>query len=220
MPDHLRVERCLPYYLKRHGLEGMQVIPITRGLATALQADARAESERLWAVVYHLHRGFGRKHQAEVTVSGFRHLTVVALQDPSGEQQEDATALLLGLLDLLRKPEAHFEVHLALVELYAGAGNQIEALNQLEQAGMVKPDRSSACLALADARRQHGRLEEAIPEYERAIALAPNQVRAYYGLATAYERLGLHQQAREVYEDLLAVKPASTRAQESLHELP
>lgn len=220
MPDHLRVERCLPYYLERSGLEGMQIVPVTRRLAATLQTEATAERGRLWAVVYHLHRGLPQDKAADVKVSSFRHLTAITLQDPSGDHQEDAIALLLHLRNLLRMPEAHFEVHLALVELYASMSDEAAALAQLEMASAVKPDRSNACLALANALRENGRLEEAIPEYERALVLAPRRVRPYLGLGEAYERLGQQQQAREVYEDLLAVKPSSIRAQQRLARLP
>jgi 4-amino-4-deoxy-L-arabinose transferase-like glycosyltransferase len=185
LPDHRRVVRCLPYYLDRYGADAVPTIPIRHGLGRLLEARVSEETGEVWAVIYHLRPRLGREDLDVITVTNFRHVAVVRLRDPSGDFQQDTLSMLAALLGILPSEEAHFDVRLALADIYLQRGELSEAASQLEQAGTVMPGDSEAGLDLAQAYcdlgqayEERGSLGTAELAYERALFLDPSSVRA------------------------------------------
>jgi mannosyltransferase len=185
LPDYLRVVRCLPFYLERHALAGMQIIPIKRGLTQALQQHTTAQTSRLWVVIYHRHGGFGTEVPGTLIVGDLHHVSVVGLRHPSGDVNQDAISILLALVDILHAPEAGFDVHLALAEDYLLEGHEDDAQSQLEMATLVAPNHSKARRGLARAYCELGQVyeergspEKATTAYETALSLDPDNVQA------------------------------------------
>ena len=219
LPDWGRVTRCLPWYLERYGMDAETIIPVKRGLGQALDEHPRTGEGQAWAAVLHKGSTLAPEARHGIAVVQFKDLSLIRLLESSDDAQRDVLSMLQILLDLLPAQEAHFEVHLALAEIYAGMGEGEEGQYHLELAAHVKPDDPRACGDLAAAYLEHGRLLEAAVQYERMVQLEPGRLGGHWALGLIYEQLGRPEAARRAYETVLRIDPTHQQAQRRLEQL-
>ena len=216
--DSTTVKRNLSYYMARSGLAETRILSVEPGLAEVVARVAPPHEGEVWAVL--LHRGdFATAGSGEVvSTTPFGGLSVVRLRQPSGDMDQDTVVMLHALTELLRAPDAHFDIHLALAEFYAAAGDEEEAAAQVDLAKTSSPAERSAHLDLAASYSQQGRPEDAIEEYLaffQASSTRPQWWRereAYWGLGLAHEQLDHLDQALAAYTEVLDLDPGYWQA--------
>jgi mannosyltransferase len=147
--DSRRVSNALSYYLSYSGAPQTPVLEVGRQLWQDLQSTQGWNGD-LWVMLWSPRQ---LPSVDKVAVIDFHRVYVVRLRRPSGDAVEDTLSMLQALLDLL-PPEAHFDVHLALEEIYRGNGRYEEAALELDTASSVKPDDPEASQDLSLARAE------------------------------------------------------------------
>ena len=148
--DDYRTSYCLSFYLARYGMSETPLLPINRGLLEAMPPNMVKEGERLWAVVFLPDELAVNEADQQVTVAPFQDVSIVHVHTSSAVLAQ----LLEALVDLLPAPQAHFDIHLALAELYLRTGQSEQARSQLDMAAQVKPDHPRASSDLAATRAE------------------------------------------------------------------
>jgi mannosyltransferase len=148
--DDNRVFICLPYYLSAYGSEDAQLVRVRQDLWRRLHG-LEGWNGRLWGVVYHT---YDLADAEAVQVVDFHQLSIVRLREPSGNALQDTTSFLTALLGMIPQDEAHFDIHLALADIYIRSCQLERAAEQLRMAGDIKPDGRAATDAL-DAKLTH-----------------------------------------------------------------
>jgi hypothetical protein len=148
--DDNRVVACLPYYLGVYGSEDVQLLRVRRDLWRGLR-NLEGWNGRLWGVVYH-ESELADAETAQVV--DFHQVAIVRLREPSGSALQDTASLLNVLLDAIPQAEAHFDMHLALADIYIRSAQLEQAAGQLQMASAVKPDAQAAFDSL-DAKLTH-----------------------------------------------------------------
>lgn len=153
--DGMRVVTRLPFYLTRCGIPTVPILPVDRRLGQAIVDCAGGCSGEAWAVVLHREGELGGgRAQDQISRVDFDQVSVIRLLEPSGDPLRDTVSMLHVLRDLLPTPEARFDVHLALAEIYLRTGRVEQALSELDMAGQVMPARSQASRDLSDLRSE------------------------------------------------------------------
>ncbi len=150
-----RVRVGLSYYLGSYKITGAPILTVGKGLWANL-LDPVAHDGKIWAVIWDA--GTARSPQ-RTEVLNLTSVSVVRLCEPSGSLLDDAITMLQVLPDLLPAPEAHFDVHLALAEIYLRTGRVDQAVRELDRASRVKPDGFSP-RDLAELQRLSNPMEE------------------------------------------------------------
>lgn len=147
--DARRVSEGLSYYLTSYGAATTSLLPVEQQLWQGLQRPRPWDGD-VWGVLW----GPGDLPPADmVTVVDLHKVSIIRLRQPSGDAVQDTLSMLQALLVLL-PPEAHFDVHLALEEIYLRTGRCQQAASELDAATQVKPDYQEASQVLADARAE------------------------------------------------------------------
>lgn len=145
--------RCLSYYMDFYDMEETPILLVQRGFWEKLRDAAEAEGE-ISAVLGRRRRPVLWDQQPDILVVDFEDLSVIHLQQPTGDLFRDALSMLEALTSLLRTPDAQYDLRLALVEAYAAEGRNLEAGSQLVLASTVMPDDQRAIADLEGARLQ------------------------------------------------------------------
>ena len=145
-----QVKMSLTYYLDSFGITEAPIFPIERGLWPALQ-DGEYHDGNVWAALFYP-RILTPTEAVEVV--DFYHVPLVRLAQSSGDVFDDTTSMLRALPELLGRPGACFDVHLALAEAYLQTGRLEGATSQLYQASLVQPDDPAAARDIADLRSE------------------------------------------------------------------
>jgi mannosyltransferase len=190
--DHFGVMLCLPFYLERHGRGATLIVPVRKGLGSAIQRNLGPGTGRVWAVVLHRWSRVPSEAKVEITLVYFEDVSVVRLRESSGDVLQDTVSMLNALLDILPRKEAHFDVHLALAQIHLRRRRYAEAAHQVELAALVRPDHPKAPTDLTNS---------------------------YFDLGAAYEQIGRFEEARAAYEEVLRIDPDHQRARQRLDRL-
>ena len=150
--DDGRVIQCLSYYLESYGTPETPIVPVRPIIWRSLGRIGRSDGN-VWTVLWYPDRPATWDSLDEVTVADFHDLAILRLREPSGNTLRDTLHMLRLLLDLL-PPEARFDVHLALEEIYLQIGMYQRAESELSSATQVRPDSPEASHDLDDARDQ------------------------------------------------------------------
>jgi len=190
-------------------------------------AAAGADNYGIWIVVRHtrpLNRDVAQHLRAEGALTDFHWATVVRV-DQGESLVENAVSALKTLIELQPRPEARFDLHLSLAEIYAWQGDLEQAQQALAAAREVQPHHYAASarlerisgalqaeyhLGLGDAYLAVGRAQEAVEEYERALALKPelDQEAGFHRvLGDAYLASGKAREAAQEYERAFSLEP-------------
>jgi mannosyltransferase len=160
--DGVRVATRLPFYLSRHGLPDLPVLSVQLGLSQALADRQWSGNGEVWSVVLHPRSALAIGQGTEqISVEGFDKISVVRLREPSENALQSAVIMLQALCRLLPASEAHFELHLALAEVYYRTGRFEQAKLELDMASGVRPDEHRALGDLSRARDELQRLSGA-----------------------------------------------------------
>jgi mannosyltransferase len=154
--DARRAVRGLSYY----GIQERVIIKARSGLWQRLR-DMEQWSGEAWAVLWYPGE---LRATAPVTVADFHQVPVVRLREPSGDALQDTVSLLQTLLEVLPAPETHFDVHLALAEIYLRTGRFGQAELELDMASQVKPGSAEALQELAATRADFEHLSQVAGE--------------------------------------------------------
>jgi len=109
------------------------------------------------------------------------------------------------------QPES-FVAHINLGYHLRKAGRYMEAVEHLETALEIKPNRPAAHYNLGRALRDLGRTREAIAHYRQALRGDPGMADAHYDLGNALRVLGRHAEAIEHYRQAVQLKPGNADA--------
>ena len=222
--DSTTVIRNLSYYMDRLGIAEIPVLAVEPGLIEAVAREAPPHGGQVWAVLLSSELASAATDEV-VATAPFEELRVVQLHRPSGDVQQDTVLMLDALTRLLREPKAHFDIHLALAEFYAAAGNEEETTAQFELAKSSQPVDRSAHLDLAAFYAGQGRWEDAVEEYLAFFQAPPSLLEgwrereAYWDLGLAYEQLGNLEQALAAYKEVLDLDPTYWQAYRKLGDL-
>jgi uncharacterized membrane protein len=160
--DGVRVATRLPFYLTRYGLPNLQVVPIQLGLSQTIRERLGSGSGEVWAVVLHPQSALAvARNSDQISVADFEKISVVRLREPSGDLLRSTETMLQALGHLLPASEAHFDVHLALSEIYGLTGRFGQAESELDAASRVRPDEPRALRDLSEARAEFQRMSGA-----------------------------------------------------------
>jgi len=190
-------------------------------------AAAGADNYGIWIVVRHtrpLNREVAQHLRAEGALTDFHWATVVRV-DQGESLVENAVSALKTLIELQPRPEARFDLHLSLAEIYARQGDLEQAQQALAAAREVQPHHYAASarlervgsglqveyhLGLGEAYLTGGRAQEAVEEYRRALALDSNldqQAWFHRVLGDACLASGKAREAAQEYERALSLEP-------------
>lgn len=147
--DAIRVQHSLSFYLARYGMMSTPIPRVRRGLAEAMAQNLGAGRGQVWAVIYHDDGLSTNDAQNQVTIVGFKDVSIIRLEEQGGDLVEDTVAMLHVLLDLLPAPETHFDLHLALADIYLRTGGFEQAESHIDIASQVMPDTLNASRRLA-----------------------------------------------------------------------
>jgi tetratricopeptide (TPR) repeat protein len=90
---------------------------------------------------------------------------------------------------------------------YSKLGRYQQAIEDYNQAILMKPDYAHAYYNRGTVYGKLGRYKQAIEDYNQAITLKPDYDDAYYNRGTYYGLLGRYQQAIEDYNQAILMKP-------------
>ncbi len=127
-------------YLRRRGVETLPVLQIRRGLGQAIAQNFGDANGQVAAAVYPEDALVSNQVANEVSIADFEGVSIVRLRELSGDLLQDTISMLQVLLNLLPAPEAHFDVHLALADIYLRTGGFEQAQSHLDMAGQLRPD--------------------------------------------------------------------------------
>jgi mannosyltransferase len=149
-----QVELSLTYYLESYGITEAPIFPVEKGLWPEL-LDSGYRDGDVWAALF-----YPQTLIATDTVESvdFYHVPLVRLVQPSADVLDDTMSMLQALPELLRRPDACFDVYLALAEAYLQVGEFEKAVQQLHLASLVKPDDPVASGDLAEVRARLAQL--------------------------------------------------------------
>ena len=99
---------------------------------------------------------------------------------------------------------------------YAALGKLEDAVQNYQNALVIKPDYSDVSYNLGNVLRDLGQLEDAVKSYKKTIAIEPNYHAAQYNLGVTFQELGLLDDAAEQYEKALNIKPDNIEARINL----
>jgi mannosyltransferase len=141
----------LSYYLNPSDGPKMPILLVERGLWQELEGIDRGKEAGVWTVLEW--RGSVPRSRALACV-GFHHVLIARLTQRSGNVLQDTLSMLKALLDVLPNPDARFDIHLALAEIYLQTGGLEEAAWHLHQASLVRPDDPAAAHDIAGLRSE------------------------------------------------------------------
>jgi len=142
--DADRVLDCLTYYLGAHGVTGNPLFRVDQTLWWRL-TEWDQWNGRLWAVLWH---PWERARVSTDESVELTNVSILRLQEPSGDALLDTERLLQLLLGLIPEGDAQFDVHAALASLYIRTGRLEQARSQLDLASELVPDDPAASEAL------------------------------------------------------------------------
>ena len=157
--SHWQIERGLSYYLRSSGTKDVAILPVKRGLWQRMQKRGQGHGA-VWAVLCCGNRPASWEAVPAISVIDFYQVPIIRLSEPSGSVLQDTVSMLQALVDLL-PPEARFQVHLALAEIYLRTGRLDQTRCELEMASQVQPGDPQASEAIADAYAEFDRLTHA-----------------------------------------------------------
>jgi tetratricopeptide (TPR) repeat protein len=99
---------------------------------------------------------------------------------------------------------------------YAALGKLEDAVQNYQNALVIKPDYSDVSYNLGNVLKDLGHLDEAVTSYKKTIAVEPNYHAAQYNLGVTFQELGLLDDAAEQYEKALNIKPDNIEARINL----
>jgi len=108
------------------------------------------------------------------------------------------------------------DVALALGDLHAAMGRNLEALAQLDRVLTARPDDYEALLVRSLALEGAGRSEEAEAASRRAIDLRPQDWRGYYGLGLTFFRRARYAEAVDPWSRVITLAPDNAGAHRNL----
>jgi uncharacterized membrane protein len=183
--DDGKVGKALSYYLESRGSSEAPVVPVRRTIWRDLKSTQHSDGN-VWAVLWYP----GELPRADpVTVVGFHDVPVIRLRDPSGDVLHDTISMLEALLHLLPGPDAHFDVHLALTEVYLRTGRFEQAELELESATDVKPDHPIASRELATTRAEYERVSALVQDMQSPLWRNLGDVVAFLGYIVESEHV-------------------------------
>ena len=216
--DSTYVRPNLSYYMARFGASDIRVLPVGPGLGRAIRGSSADDGGEVWAILYHHGQFPGAEAQDAIVTTGFQDLAVVRLRQPSFDLRHDTTVMLDMLIEILPEPDAHFDLHLALAEMYASMGEDAEAAKHVELAKSSAPQDASAHRHLAQSYTEQGLLEDAVTEYLMFLQTPSGQTdgkwrqQVYWDLGVIYEELGALDEAARAYEQLVSTNPMHLQA--------
>ena len=147
--DAQRVSSGLSYYLTSYRPTETPIMPVGRQLWAGLHSHGPFDGD-VWGALW----GLSNPPPADmIAVVDFHKVSIIRLRQPSGDAVRDTLTMLHALLDLLPQ-EAHFDVYLALEEIYLWTGRYDEAQLELDMAGEAKPKNPQAARDLSEARAE------------------------------------------------------------------
>jgi hypothetical protein len=177
--DDGRVILCLSYYLESYGASETPIVPVRPIIWRDLKRLEHSDGS-IWTVLWYPDRPATWDSVEEVTVVDFHDLAILRLREPSGNTLRDTLQILRVLVDLL-PPEARFDVHLALGEIYLRTGIHKQAELELRSATQVKPDSPEASQDLDDARAQFLALSDRLDGVQHPLWRNLGDVVAFLG---------------------------------------
>jgi tetratricopeptide (TPR) repeat protein len=224
--DARRAEVGLGHYLDPDS-QGIKVIREFRSVEHVMPISE--QQGRIWLVMWHLRPLETEAIASSWTPIPFEQITVfqpsASSSDPILPQLERSLRALLAIQPL---EEGRFDLHLALVKLYARLGDTARARDEMDRALAVKPDDPLAEEHLAEAYEtyraalpaeaqqlaeqgqlllEQGDNQAAIEALRQAISLDSSQRLYYRLLGDALGREGRWEEAIEAYEQALDVSP-------------
>ena len=166
--DDGRVIGCLSYYLPSVGARQAPIIPVRPVIWRHLERIEHSDGN-IWMVLWYPERPATWDSVKEVTVVDFQDVAVLRLREPSGNTLRDTLRALRVLLNLLPVGEAHFDVHLALADVYLRTGNYYQASLEIDMADEVQPNSIDASRDLAEARAKFRQLSRAVQDMQNPL---------------------------------------------------
>jgi Tfp pilus assembly protein PilF len=111
--------------------------------------------------------------------------------------------------DTVRKNPEFWMPHYNLGTTLLQAGKPEEAINQLEQAAQLGPDRAKVHSNLGLALAQDGRLNDAVAQFKQALKINPELFEVHANLGHALMMLGKTTEAIAQWEQALRIEPRS-----------
>lgn len=155
-----RVTECLTYYLGAYGVNRNSLFRVDQTLWWRL-TEWDHWNGKLWAVLWH---PWERPKVSADQAVELSNVSIVRLQEPSGDALFDTEHLLRLLLDLTPEGDAQFDVRLALANMYIRTGRLQHAESELDLASELVPDSPTASAALERGLARFGRLSRALSE--------------------------------------------------------
>jgi mannosyltransferase len=140
----------LSYYLDWNGMDNLPVLAVQRGLWAQLR-DLGQHRGEVWIVLAYPDRPTSWETLNELVVVDFQDVPIIRMRDASGNVLQDTTSALNILLRLLRRPEARFDIDLALAEIHEHTGSCDQASLHLQRALESKPGDAEASEDLGEA---------------------------------------------------------------------
>jgi uncharacterized membrane protein len=165
--DDRRVMQCLSYYLSPLGSPEPPIVPVRPIVWRHLERIEHSDGG-VWAVIWYPDRPATWDAVEEIAVTDFQDLAVLRLREPSTVLFRDTVDMLQVLVGLL-PPEARFDVHLALAEMYLRTGRYQHAELELRSAAQVKPDSPGASQDLDDESAKLQALSRSLEDMQRPL---------------------------------------------------
>lgn len=127
-------------------------------------------------------------------------------------EKTNQPAKRITLMEELAAANEDEELWLAIGNLYAQQGDNVNAERAFRQALQISPDYSTANVRLALMLFDQGKYSDAIPMLEKAFDEAPDNEFISRRLATAYQRSGRMGDAIAKYEGLIESDPTNANA--------
>ena len=120
---------------------------------------------------------------------------------------------------LLREQATNPMVHAAAANLFAGQDNLTAAVQQMQQAIDLTPDRADFYIALASLENQLNQPEVAERNFSKAVELNPDAVEAHLALASYYQSIGQLVEAEQQLGNAIKAQPKNPDLRAALVQL-
>jgi len=109
-----------------------------------------------------------------------------------------------------------FLAHSNLGFVLAEQGQDVEAINHLNEALRLEPESPITHLNLGGALERQGRFEDAVHHYNEALRIVPTYARAHTNLGVALAKQGQYDEAIEHHTEALRIEPGFAEAHNNL----
>jgi tetratricopeptide (TPR) repeat protein len=109
--------------------------------------------------------------------------------------------------------------HSNLASLYTKKGDLEQAINELYQAYLIRPDDGNHAARLANAYLQKGDLENALIFSRKVVQLNPTEAGYYNNLGAILSKKGMHEEALDAFKKAIEIDPKDSIYLENLAKL-